>query len=101
MVIHVVKEKKLLEMCGLSPEDPTVSHCFADGTHHTCYMLGKKARQGSNATGNPIGTASEKSFKMSYEILKVVKKLDGALAWVLKYVANMPINTGMAHTLNL
>ena len=61
------KREKLLKKCGLSSKDPSVNHCFADGTHHTCCMLGEKARKGSNATGNPIGTASEKSFKMRYK----------------------------------
>ena len=62
----LTKRQKLLAKCGLSENDPSVNHCFADGTHHTCCMLGHKARKGSDATGNPIGSASKKSFKISY-----------------------------------
>lgn len=49
--------KQLLEMCGL-PDIPETSHCFSDSTHHTCCLLGSKAREYSDNSGNPIGTAS-------------------------------------------
>ena len=39
------------------------SHCFKDRTHHTCCLLGYKARAYSNATGNPIGSVSEEMFE--------------------------------------
>ena len=39
--------------------DLRISHCFSDSTHHTCCMLGPKARNYSNISGNPIGKVSE------------------------------------------
>ena len=59
---HSKTRKKLLKKCGL-PDIPETSHCFADSTHHTCCMLGPKARQYSNSTGNPIGSLSVKVQK--------------------------------------
>jgi len=36
-----------------------ISHCFQEhDTHNTCCMLDKKARDGNDAAGNPIGAAS-------------------------------------------
>tara|TARA_Y100000389_G_scaffold203258_1_gene251103 strand:+ start:4394 stop:5149 length:756 start_codon:yes stop_codon:yes gene_type:complete len=56
--------KDLLKLCGL-PETIETSHCFADGTHHTCCELGPEARNYADRSGNPIGKASEKvSLKM-------------------------------------
>ncbi len=49
-------------LCGFNNKYPT-EHCFTDTTHHTCCMLGRKAREYSNNSGNPIGKASEQSFK--------------------------------------
>ena len=49
--------KKLLKKCNL-PDIPETSHCFGDSTHHTCCLLGKQAREYSNASGNPIGSLS-------------------------------------------
>jgi hypothetical protein len=49
--------KQLLEECGL-PDIPETSHCFSDSTHHTCCMLGSKARVYADNSGNPIGKAS-------------------------------------------
>lgn len=49
--------KNLLRKCGL-PDIPETSHCFADTTHHTCCMLGSKAREYSDSSGNPIGSLS-------------------------------------------
>lgn len=49
--------KQLLEKCGL-PDIAETSHCFSDSTHHTCCMLGSKARMYADNSGNPIGTVS-------------------------------------------
>lgn len=49
--------KQLLKKCNL-PDIPETAHCFADSTHHTCCMLGSKAREYADASGNPIGTLS-------------------------------------------
>ena len=49
----------LMNQCGLPINDST-SHCFNDFTHQTCCMLGPKAREYSNNSGNPIGYISEK-----------------------------------------
>jgi hypothetical protein len=49
--------KQLLEKCGL-PDTAETSHCFSDSTHHTCCMLGPKAREYADSSGNLIGTAS-------------------------------------------
>jgi len=59
------KSKKIslgkYSICGFTGVNNT-SHCFRDSTHQTCCMLGPEARKYSNESGNPIGTASEKSF---------------------------------------
>lgn len=49
--------KNLLHKCGL-PDIPETRHCFADSTHHTCCMLGSKAREYADSSGNPIGSLS-------------------------------------------
>lgn len=49
-------------ICGFDDKYPT-EHCFTDGTHHTCCMLGSKAREYANKSGNPIGKVSEESFR--------------------------------------
>jgi len=49
--------KSLLRKCNL-PDIPETAHCFADSTHHTCCMLGSKAREYADSSGNPIGTLS-------------------------------------------
>jgi hypothetical protein len=41
-------------------------HCFADGTHQTCCMLGPEARKYADDTGNPIGKASVLAFRQKY-----------------------------------
>jgi len=51
--------KSLLTKCGLLDVVET-SHCFNDATHHTCCLLGSDARKYADATGNPIGTLSER-----------------------------------------
>jgi len=55
----------LLNKCGL-PNSSSTGHCFNDSTHHTCCMLGPKARKYADNSGNPIGTASEKAFEQRY-----------------------------------
>lgn len=55
--------KRLLKKCNL-PDIPETNHCFGDSTHHTCCLLGKKAREYSDASGNPIGSLSLKVQKV-------------------------------------
>ena len=55
------KRKKLMKLCGLHDYGAT-SHCFTDSTHHTCCLLGSKARKFADSTGNSIGTAAEKAY---------------------------------------
>lgn len=61
---RILKQQRLKNRCGLpkSSDYVVTNHCFADGTHHTCCMLGPKAREGSDATGNPIGSASVRAY---------------------------------------
>lgn len=61
---RILKQQRLKNKCGLpnSSNYGATNHCFADGTHHTCCMLGPKAREGSDSTGNPIGSASIKAY---------------------------------------
>ena len=59
------KRNYLLERCGL-PDVVETSHCFNDGTHHTCCKLGKKARDYADRTGNPIGKLSADIFEKKY-----------------------------------
>ena len=61
--------KNLLHKCGL-PDIPETSHCFADSTHHTCCMLGSKAREYADSSGNPIGLLSTrvKAIKDSQDL---------------------------------
>ena len=56
------KRKELMKKCGL-PETQETSHCFNDGTHQSCCMLGPKARAYADSSGNPIGKASERAYK--------------------------------------
>jgi hypothetical protein len=51
--------KRSLAKCGL-PDIAETQHCFSDTTHHTCCMLGQKAREYADSSGNPIGTLSVK-----------------------------------------
>ena len=52
-----------LEACGLpDPNYGPTRHCFVDSTHHTCCMLGPRARAYSDNSGNPIGTAASKAL---------------------------------------
>ena len=57
------KRGKLMEVCGMPQNYNPTSHCFNDSTHHTCCMLGPKARKYADESGNPIGTAAKKAFK--------------------------------------
>lgn len=58
---------ELLEKCNL-PNISSTSHCFNDDTHHTCCMLGPKARKYANNSGNPIGITSENAFYNRYKV---------------------------------
>ena len=60
------KRTYLLSKCGLLDTDET-KHCFADGTHHTCCHLDKKARDYADSSGNPIGSVSERVFTKKYK----------------------------------
>ena len=53
-------------LCNFDTNDPEIQHCFSDSTHHTCCMLGPKAREYADKTGNTIGSASERSYKRKY-----------------------------------
>jgi len=55
----------LLNKCNL-PKNQSTSHCFNDSTHHTCCMLGPKARKYADNSGNPIGITSENAFYHRY-----------------------------------
>ena len=48
------------------PNNYSINHCFLDGTHQTCCLLGYKARKYSNESGNPIGSF-EKIFKKYFK----------------------------------
>lgn len=52
--------KNLLRKCELK-DDENTRHCFSDATHYTCCELGKKAKTYANRSGNPIGTAADRS----------------------------------------
>lgn len=61
--LGVNKKNKLMQVCGMPQNYNPTSHCFNDSTHHTCCMLGPKARKYADESGNPIGTAAKKAFK--------------------------------------
>ena len=63
---HPDKIPKLLNACGLPQNYSATGHCFADGTHQTCCMLGPEARKYADNSGNPIGKASVLAFKEKY-----------------------------------
>lgn len=65
IVDNMTSREQLLEKCGL-PNYNKTSHCFSDSTHHTCCMLGPKARKYADNSGNPIGIASEDAFYLRY-----------------------------------
>lgn len=60
------QSSSLFDLCGLPLYDQSTNHCFADATHRTCCLLGGKARKYADASGNPIGKASEKAFLQKY-----------------------------------
>ena len=57
------QKEKAKNLCGI-PKHSSTNHCFNDGTHHTCCMLGPKARKYADDSNNPIGKASEKIYKI-------------------------------------
>ena len=57
------KISKLREKCGIPQDYSETGHCFADGTHQTCCMLGPEARKYADNSGNPIGAASVRAFE--------------------------------------
>ena len=61
------KRRALLNKCGL-PNRPETSHCFNDGTHHTCCMLSKGARTYADGSSNPIGEVSERMYKIKHNL---------------------------------
>lgn len=60
---YIIKNKNTI--CGL-PKTAETIHCFADSTHQTCCMLGHKAREYADSSGNPIGKASVRAFMEYY-----------------------------------
>lgn len=69
--------KQLLKKCGL-PDIVETGHCFADSTHHTCCMLGSRAREYADSSGNPIGSLS---VKVQKRIKKTKKNKKGLTPW--------------------
>lgn len=59
----IKKRNKLMNICGMPKKYGPTGHCFNDGTHHTCCMLGPEARKYADSSGNPIGKAAKKAFK--------------------------------------
>ena len=64
------KSSKLKDTCGLPDNYSGTDHCFADGTHHTCCMLGEKTRTGADSTGNPIGEAAIKAYLKKHNMTR-------------------------------
>ena len=54
-----MERDNLMKLCGLPLTNET-SHCFNDETHQTCCILGPKAREYADNSGNPIGKISQK-----------------------------------------
>ena len=78
----IKKIEKLKFLCGIPENDESTSHCFADGTHQTCCLLGPKAREYSMRSGNEIGNLSldaSKKFKKQNPNLKRSEK--GTTPW--------------------
>lgn len=71
--IRKITKNNLLNECGL-PNTINTGHCFSDSTHHTCCMLGPKARAYADKTGNPIGKASIKAYQNKTGKKKVQNK---------------------------
>lgn len=70
------KINKMKALCNFNTNDSETQHCFSDLTHHTCCMLGPKAREYADKTGNTIGSASERSYKRKYN-----KKPNNLTSW--------------------
>ena len=56
-----IVNRNIKNICGISKNNNT-THCFNDFTHQTCCLLGHRAREYSNKSGNPIGKLSEEKF---------------------------------------
>tara|TARA_Y100000589_G_C27194651_1_gene646258 strand:+ start:4347 stop:5327 length:981 start_codon:yes stop_codon:yes gene_type:complete len=72
------KRDKMVQLCfnpnkNSFPEHPSINHCFSDSTHQTCCMLGPKAREYADNSGNPIGNISE-NIKKYYDGEKDLSK---------------------------
>ena len=57
-----IKRDKLMEVCGMPKNYNPTSHCFNDSTHHTCCMLGPKAKKYADESGNPSVESCQKGF---------------------------------------
>ena len=64
----VPKKDRLKEKCGLPTNYDKTNHCFNDGTHHTCCMLGSKTRTQADLTGNPIGKTAKKAYMVKHNL---------------------------------
>ena len=64
------KSSKLKDICGLPDNYSGTDHCFADGTHHTCCMLGEDTRKGADGSGNPIGEAAIKAYLKKHNMTR-------------------------------
>ena len=75
------KIKKLKEMCGIPLNDSSTNHCFADGTHQTCCLLGPEARKYAEETRNRIGDLSVKSTEKFYQQNPNKTKTNNLTSW--------------------
>lgn len=60
--------------CGLPINQDFTDHCFADGTHQTCCLLGPVARKESHLSGNPIGEPSKRAYSLRNPNKKITDK---------------------------
>lgn len=63
---NINKNNKYHLLCNLPHVKEKTEHCFNDSTHHTCCLLGRRARNYSNFSGNSIGKISEQMFEQYY-----------------------------------
>ena len=82
----VSKRDRLKEKCGLPTNYDKTNHCFNDGTHQTCCMLGSNTRRQADLTGNPIGKAAKKAYMVKHNLTEkafneLEKKGDLKLPW--------------------
>ncbi len=75
------KIRKLKEMCGIPLNDPSTQHCFNDGTHQTCCLLGPEAREYADKSGNSIGDLSVKSTNKFYQQNPDKTKTNNLTSW--------------------